>query len=120
VNVTNGAGSITLSLPQSINTGATPTFASETLSATTNQLVLGTTHTTTISATAPAASVTYTLPDAGASANIVLDHGNYTIGGTWSFSNNITLASSKKVILTDNTTNTVALKATNSTTSYTL
>ena len=63
VNVTNGAGSITLSLPQSINTGATPTFASETLTATTNQLVLGTTNTTTISAPAPASSITLTLPN---------------------------------------------------------
>ena len=62
-NVTNGAGSITLSLPQSINTGATPTFASETLTATTNQLVLGTTNTTTISAPAPASSITLTLPN---------------------------------------------------------
>lgn len=101
------------------NTTGTPTFPSEILSNTTNQLVLGTTHTVTISSTAPSASRTYTLPDAGAAANIVLDQGNYTIGGTWTFSNNITLASSKDVIFTDNTTNTVSMKATNSTTSYT-
>jgi len=36
------------------------------------------------------------------------------------FSNNITLASSKALVLTDNSTNTVSLQASNSTTSYTL
>jgi hypothetical protein len=42
---------------------------------TTNQIVLGTTNTTTLNATAPAASRVYTLPDAGANANVVLDSG---------------------------------------------
>jgi multisubunit Na+/H+ antiporter MnhF subunit len=65
VNITTGAGSITIALPQNINTAATPTFASETLTAVTNQLVLGTTNTTTISSVAPAASRTYTIADAG-------------------------------------------------------
>jgi hypothetical protein len=97
------------------------TFSSAvTINPTTNQLVLGVTNTTTISSTAPAASRTYTIPDAGSAANMVLDKGNYTIGGTWSFSNSITLASTKALVLTDNSTNTVTLKATNSTTSYTL
>jgi hypothetical protein len=91
------------------------------LTNTTNQLVLGTTNTTTISSTAPAAGRTYTIPDAGSStANMVLDKGNYTIGGTWGFSNSITLASSKALILTDNSTNTVTVQASNSTTSWTL
>lgn len=40
VNVTNGAGSITLSLPQNINTGATPTFVSANLSGIANTSVL--------------------------------------------------------------------------------
>ena len=65
VNVANAAGSITLSLPQNIALTSTPTFASETLTNTTNQLVLGTTNTTTINSVAPAASRTYTIPDAG-------------------------------------------------------
>lgn len=92
-----------------------------TITPTTNQLVLGTTRTITLSATQPASSSrVYTFPDAGAAANVVLDQGNYTIAGTWSFSNSITLASSKAIILTDNSTNTVTLKATNSTTSWTL
>ena len=73
VVVTNGAGSITLSTPQDIHTAATPTFASTTLTATTNQLTLGTTNTATISATAPAASRTYTISDPGADANVIMD-----------------------------------------------
>jgi len=43
-----------------------------TVNPTTNQLVLGTTNTTTISSTAPSASRTYTITDQGASANFVL------------------------------------------------
>lgn len=43
-----------------------------TLQATTNQLVLGVTNTTTLTAPAPAASRTYTIPDAGAAANVGL------------------------------------------------
>ena len=75
VLVSNGAGSITLSTPQDIHTAATPTFASAFLTATTNQLTLGTTNTVTLSATAPNASRTYTLHDAGANANLVLGTG---------------------------------------------
>src|SRR5205085_10419692 len=41
--IASGAtGAITLSLPQNIHTGATPTFASMTLTSNTNQLTLGT------------------------------------------------------------------------------
>src|SRR6185312_10854986 len=46
---------------------ATPTFASQTLSSTTNQLVLGTTNTTTISSVAPGANRTATIPALSAS-----------------------------------------------------
>jgi len=35
----------------------------------------------------------YTIPDAGANANFLLDHGNPTIAGTWIFSNAITAPS---------------------------
>lgn len=48
------------------------TGASATLTNTTNQIVLGTTNTVTISSTAPGASRTYTLPDAGGAANFIL------------------------------------------------
>jgi fibronectin-binding autotransporter adhesin len=57
------------------------TLNSATIKATTNQLVLGTTNTTTISATAPAASRTYTLPDVGANASFVMTEGTQTING---------------------------------------
>lgn len=53
---------------------------------TTNQIVLGTTLTTTISATAPASSSIYTIPDVGTSANFVLSAGSQTIGGAKTFS----------------------------------
>ena len=48
------------------------TQASLTLTNTTNQLTLGTTNTTTISSTAPSASRTYTIPDGGGAANVIL------------------------------------------------
>src|SRR6185437_8910236 len=73
VNVSGATGAVTLSLPQSIATSSTPTFGGETLNGaltitpTTNQLVLGTTNTTTISSLAPVSSVTATLPALSAS-----------------------------------------------------
>lgn len=48
------------------------TLTAAILSNTTNQLVLGTTNTTTISSVAPAASRTYTIQDYGSAANFVL------------------------------------------------
>ena len=65
VIVTNGPGSITLSLPQDIGTASSPTFASTTL--TSGNLVLGT---ATIQTTS---SSSYILPDPGANSNIVVD-----------------------------------------------
>ena len=87
INIVNGAGSITLSLPQDIATGSSPTFASQTLSATTNQLILGTTNTTTISSVAPSASRTYTISDAGGNDTFTMNAStqsltNKTIIGT--------------------------------------
>lgn len=76
-------GNVTLSTPQNIGTASSPTFDHITLSKTTLQLILGTTNTTSITATAPASSRVYTLPDAGGAANIILDAGNYTVTGTW-------------------------------------
>lgn len=57
----------------------------QTISATTNQLVLGTTNTTTITSPAPAASRTYTIPDAGAAASFVMTESNQNIGGIKTF-----------------------------------
>jgi hypothetical protein len=50
-----------------------PSGGSVTYQATSNQQVFGTGNTTTLSVSAPASSVTYTLPDAGGNANIILD-----------------------------------------------
>jgi len=72
VVITNSAGGISLALPQDVHSAATPTFASETLTATSSQLTLGTTNTTTISSVAPAASRTYTINDASGAADFVL------------------------------------------------
>ena len=47
---------------QSLNTTNSATFASETLSNTSNQLVLGTTNTTTLNSPAPGSSIVLTLP----------------------------------------------------------
>jgi hypothetical protein len=55
---------------QNINVTATPTFASETLSATSNQLVLGVTNTTTITAPAPSSPVTCTIVSGGNSNTV--------------------------------------------------
>lgn len=72
-----------------------------TIPKTTNQLVLsGPTRTATLSAVQPATSSrTYTFPDAGANANVAMDQGNYTIAGTWTFSNDVNVAATKKVFL---------------------
>jgi hypothetical protein len=73
--------------------GSAITAPSETLTATTNQLVLGTTNTTTISSTAPTASRVYTIPDAGANANFVMSEGTQTINGSKTFGSSITAPS---------------------------
>ncbi len=83
VIASSATGNVTLSLPQSIGTGNSPTFDHLTLAKTTSQLILGVTNTTTLSATAPVASRVYTIPDAGGAANVMLDAGNYTVTGTW-------------------------------------
>jgi len=72
-------------LAQTIN--GVKTFSSGIpITATTNQLVLGTTNTTTISATAPSASRVYTIPDAGANSSFVMTDSNQTINGVKLFS----------------------------------
>jgi hypothetical protein len=48
---------------------------------TSNQIVLGVTNTTTISATAPSASRVVTIPDPGAAASFVMTEGTQTING---------------------------------------
>jgi hypothetical protein len=55
------------------------------ITATSNQLILGTTNTATISASAPAASRVYTIADPGQSASFVMDRGTQTLQGTYTF-----------------------------------
>jgi hypothetical protein len=47
----------------------------------TNQIILGSTNTTTINSVAPSASRVYTIPDAGGAASFVMTEGTQTIGG---------------------------------------
>jgi hypothetical protein len=83
----NGANStVVLSTPQNIHSGATPTFASLSLTATSNQLVLGTTRTATLTAPTPAsASRTYTFPDQTGDYSVVASIGTQTVSGTKTF-----------------------------------
>jgi hypothetical protein len=59
---------------------------------TTNQLILGTTQTTTINAAAPAASRIYTIPDVLADASFVMTVGTQSIAGAKTFSGDLTLS----------------------------
>jgi hypothetical protein len=63
----------------------------QTVSATTNQIVLGVTNTTTINSTAPAASRTYNIIDAGGAADFVMTAATQTIGGAKTFSSAVTI-----------------------------
>lgn len=77
----------------SSNAIVVPSGVSFTLKNTTNQIVLGTTHTTTISATAPASSITLTIPDTGGAASFVMTAGTQTIAGATTFSATLTMSS---------------------------
>lgn len=71
------------------------------ITAVTNQIILGTTNTTTVSATAPASSAVYTIPDVGTTANFILSAGTQTVGGSKTFSSAVTVtaASSSALII---------------------
>jgi hypothetical protein len=58
---------------------------------TTDQLVLGSTQKTTITATTPASARTYTIPDVSANASFVMSEGGQTIGGTKTFTTGVVL-----------------------------
>ena len=92
-------GAVVLTLPQNIHTAAGPTFASLILSNTTNQIRLGTTNTTTISATAPAASRTYTIPDSGANSSFIMSDGTQTVNGDKTFTNAVTISTAARLNL---------------------
>lgn len=84
-----------------------PSGKTLTIAATSNQLVVGTTNTTTVSFTAPSASRTYTVPDAGGAASFVMSAGTQTIAGAKTFSTQVII---------NPTTNQIVLGVTNTTT----
>jgi hypothetical protein len=89
ITASNSSGTVTLSLTPSVYiTG------SMFIGATTNQLVLGTTNTTTISSTAPSANRVYTLPDFGANAIIPLSTSGNSLSFTTSANTILTLPTS--------------------------
>lgn len=107
-----------------IRPGAIKGFSPLTITSTSNQIILGTTNTTTLSATAPAASRTYTFPDVLNNANVVLSEGTQTINGSKTFgsaiispSNTITNTTNQLVL---GTTNTTTISATAPSTSRTV
>lgn len=87
--------------------GGTKTFSSgAVISAITNQLVLGTTNTVTITSPAPAASRVHTIPDV-ISANFVMSEGAQSVNGAKTFASSVTI---------NPTTNQLVFGVTNTTT----
>lgn len=86
-----------------------------TLQNATNQLQLGNpaflSPTTIISAAAPAATRTVTIPDAGANSNFVLSQGSQTVAGAQTFSSAVTITPTTNQLVLG-TTNTTTLSAT--------
>ena len=69
-----------------------------------NQLVLGSSTTTTINATTPAANRIYTIPDAGAAANFIMSESTQTINGSKTLTSALTLnAASNQLVLSSGT-----------------
>lgn len=93
ISYRNAANSADLSLTANATNYLTFNGAGLNLSATSNQFVLGTTNTTTVSFTAPASSRVYTIPDAGTNTTFILADGTQTIIGSKTFSSAILAAS---------------------------
>ena len=109
-----GANSSLLLSAGSQTISGSQTFGSAiTITPTSNQIVLGSSNTTTISASAPSASRTYTLPDGGANANILLSQGSQTVAGANTFSSSLTdsAASNQIIIAPGGSSNTYTLTA---------
>ena len=98
------------------------TFSSAvTINPTTNQLVLGVTNTTTISSTAPSASRTYTIPDAGSNVEFVMAGGTQTIAGAKTFSSAVTInPTTDQIVLGVTNTTTISSTAPSASRTYTI
>src|SRR6478609_700001 len=98
--------------------GGSKTFSSavsapsENLTNTSDQLVLGSSNTTTISSVAPSSPKIYSIPDVGANADFILSQGTQNISGSKIFSSTL---SAPSVILT-NTSNQLVLGSGNTVT----
>lgn len=131
ISASSSTGAVTLSLPQSIGTSSSPTFSTLNLSGTTNQLVLGTTNTITITSTAPASSKIATIPNLtsddefvfknqsqsltnktiSAASNTISNLTNSNLSGSASITN-ANLANSTITFAGDSSSSTTALGAT--------
>lgn len=61
------------------------------LTNTSNQILMGTTNTTTLNATPPLSSIIYTFPDVGTDADFVMTQGAQTIAGAKGFSSQVSM-----------------------------
>lgn len=87
-----------------------PGTVSFTFAKTTNQIILGTTNTVTISSTAPASSRTYTIPDAGTNAIFQMTEGASTINGATTYTSALTITPTTNQLVLG-TTRTVTISA---------
>lgn len=112
VIASSSTGAVTLSLPQSIAAASTPTFASETLTAVSNQIVLGTTRTVTLTAPTPATnSRVVTFPDLSGDYSVVGTIGAQTIAGAKTFSSAIAITATSNHIVLSTSSNTLTINA---------
>ena len=110
--VTGGEGSITLSTPQGIAITDSPTFNAATLTAATNQIVLGSTPGIILSAPAPAtATRTVTFPDPGAAAQVLYNVAAQTISGVKTFSAGVVVSATSAQLVLSGPTRTLTLSA---------
>jgi hypothetical protein len=102
--------------------GGAKTFSNAVnVSATTNQLTLGTGTTVTVTAPAPAANNTYTIPDVGTTATFVMTAGAQTIAGTKTFSSAVVITpTTNQIVLGTGTTVTVTAPSPAANNTYTI
>ncbi len=98
-----------------------PSAKTLTIAKTSGQIILGTTNTTTISATAPASSITVTIPDTGGAASFVMTAGTQTIAGATTFSSGVTIsATTNQLVLGVTHTVTITSPAPSASRTYTI